>query len=56
VILQSARFQELSYEELDEIPIETVLDPAKLTKLPLDGATVAVFGSSHSTMIALRIC
>jgi cation diffusion facilitator CzcD-associated flavoprotein CzcO len=45
--------KKLSYEELDEIPIETVLDPAKLAKLPLDGATVAVFGSSHSTMIAL---
>ena len=45
--------KKLSYEELDEIPIETALDPAKLAKLPLDRATVAVFGSSHSTMIAL---
>lgn len=37
----------------EEIPIETVLDPQKLSAEPLDGATVAVFGSSHSTMIAL---
>ena len=45
--------KKLSYEELDEIPIETALDPAKLAQLPLDGATVGVFGSSHSAMIAL---
>ena len=35
--------KKLSYVELDEIPIETALDPAKLAQLPLDGATVAVF-------------
>ncbi len=45
--------KKLSYEELDEIPIETALDPAKLAQLPLDGATVGVFGASHSSMIAL---
>ncbi len=45
--------KKLSYVELDEIPIEDALDPAKLAQLPLDGATVAVFGSSHSSMIAL---
>lgn len=45
--------KKLSYAGLDEIPIETALDPAKLAQLPLDGATVAVFGSSHSSMIAL---
>lgn len=43
----------LSYGNLDEIPIEDALDPAKLSQLSLDGATVAVFGSSHSSMIAL---
>lgn len=43
----------LSYAELDEIAIEDALDPAKLAQLPLDGATVAVFGSSHSSMIVL---
>jgi cation diffusion facilitator CzcD-associated flavoprotein CzcO len=45
--------RKLSYPGLEEIPIETVLDPRKLARLHLDGATVAVFGSSHSTMIAL---
>lgn len=45
--------KKLSYGELDEIEIEDALDPAKLGQLPLDGATVAVFGSSHSSMIAL---
>jgi cation diffusion facilitator CzcD-associated flavoprotein CzcO len=45
--------KKLSYVELDEITIETALDPAELAQLPLDGATVAVFGSSHSAMIAL---
>ncbi|MCV7032483.1 FAD-dependent oxidoreductase [Mycobacterium sherrisii] len=45
--------KKLSYAGLDEIAIETALDPAKLAQLPLDGATVAVFGSSHSAMIAL---
>jgi FAD-NAD(P)-binding len=45
--------KKLSYVELDEIPMETVLDPTKLARLRLDGATVAVFGSSHSAMIAL---
>ena len=43
----------LSYPLLDEIPVEVALDPEKLAQQPLDGATVAVFGSSHSTMIAL---
>lgn len=45
--------KKLSYVELEEIPIEVALDPQKLAQLPLDGATVAVFGSSHSAMIAL---
>lgn len=45
--------KKLSYAGLDEIPIEVALDPAKLAQVPLDGATVAVFGSSHSSMIAM---
>lgn len=43
----------LNHSGLEEIPIETALDPGKLRRLALDGATVAVFGSSHSSMIAL---
>ncbi|SPM41725.1 Predicted flavoprotein CzcO associated with the cation diffusion facilitator CzcD [Mycobacterium numidiamassiliense] len=43
----------LSYPHLDEIPVEVALDPEKLAAQSLDGATVAVFGSSHSSMIAL---
>jgi cation diffusion facilitator CzcD-associated flavoprotein CzcO len=45
--------KKLTYSDLDEIEIEDALDPAKLGQLPLNGATVAVFGSSHSSMIAL---
>jgi len=45
--------KKLTYAGLDEIPVETALDPQKLAQQPLEGATVAVFGSSHSTMIAL---
>jgi cation diffusion facilitator CzcD-associated flavoprotein CzcO len=45
--------KKLSYPQLDEIPVEVALDPEKLAQVPLEGATVAVFGSSHSSMIAL---
>ncbi len=45
--------KKLEYSALNEIPVEVALDPGKLAEEPLDGATVAVFGSSHSTMIAL---
>lgn len=45
--------KKLSYPQLKEIPVEVALDPEKLADQPLEGATVAVFGSSHSTMIAL---
>jgi cation diffusion facilitator CzcD-associated flavoprotein CzcO len=43
----------LDYPELKEIPVEVALDPEKLASQQLDGATVAVFGSSHSSMIVL---
>lgn len=45
--------EKLSHPGLDEIPLEVALDPRRLADLSLDGATVAVFGSSHSAMIAL---
>jgi cation diffusion facilitator CzcD-associated flavoprotein CzcO len=45
--------KKLAYPGLKEIPVEVALDPEKLAGEPLKGATVAVFGSSHSTMIAL---
>ena len=45
--------KKLSHPHLDEIPVEVALDPEKLAEQPLEGATVAVFGSSHSSMIAL---
>jgi len=45
--------RKLGYPGLEEIPIETALDPRRLEQVALDGATVAVFGSSHSSMIAL---
>jgi cation diffusion facilitator CzcD-associated flavoprotein CzcO len=43
----------LAYPDLMEIPVDVALDPEKLAQQSLEGATVAVFGSSHSTMIAL---
>ena len=43
----------LDYPQLSEIPVEVALDPEKLAEEPLEDATVAVFGSSHSSMIAL---
>jgi hypothetical protein len=45
--------KKLSYPDLGEIPVEVALDAEKLAEQPLEGATVAVFGSSHSSMIAL---
>jgi cation diffusion facilitator CzcD-associated flavoprotein CzcO len=45
--------KKLSYPHLEEIPVEVALDPEKLAQVALEGATVAVFGSSHSSMIAL---
>ncbi|WP_406817819.1 pyridine nucleotide-disulfide oxidoreductase [Mycobacterium sp. M23085] len=43
----------LHYPGLEEIPVQVALDPEKLARQPLEGATVAVFGSSHSSMIVL---
>ncbi len=45
--------KKLSIPHVDEIPVEVALDPERLAEVPLDGATVAVFGSSHSSMIVL---
>lgn len=38
---------------IDEIPLEVALDAEKLATEDLEGSTVGVFGSSHSSMIAL---
>jgi cation diffusion facilitator CzcD-associated flavoprotein CzcO len=43
----------LDYPQLSEIPVEVALDPDKLADETLDDATIAVFGSSHSSMIVL---
>jgi cation diffusion facilitator CzcD-associated flavoprotein CzcO len=45
--------KKLSYPQLREIPLEVALDPEKLAQEPLENTTIAVFGSSHSSMIAL---
>ncbi|MGN6334843.1 pyridine nucleotide-disulfide oxidoreductase [Mycobacterium sp.] len=45
--------KKLCYPDLEEIPVQVALDPEKLAQEPLEGATVAVFGSSHSSMIVL---
>lgn len=53
VIAVGAVPRSLSYPHLEEIPVEVALDPEQLARQQLEGATVAVFGSSHSTMIVL---
>jgi cation diffusion facilitator CzcD-associated flavoprotein CzcO len=53
ILAVGATPKKLAYPDLVEIPVDVAVDPEKLAKEPLDGATVAVFGSSHSTMIAL---
>jgi len=45
--------KKLAYPHLDEIPVDVALDIERLSEQPLDGATVGVFGSSHSSMIVL---
>ena len=45
--------KKLNYPQLTEIPVEVALDPEKLAEETLDDTTIAVFGSSHSSMIAL---
>lgn len=53
VIAVGAIPKKLDYPQLREIAVEVALDPEKLALESLEGATVAVFGSSHSSMIAL---
>ncbi len=53
ILAVGAEPRKLSYPQLVEIPVEVALDPDKLAELSLQNAIVAVFGSSHSTMIAL---
>ncbi len=45
--------KKLSYPGLEEIPVEVALDIEKLSDQPLEGATVGVFGSSHTAMIVV---
>jgi cation diffusion facilitator CzcD-associated flavoprotein CzcO len=53
IVAVGATPKTLAYSDLAEIPVDVALDPEKLGAQPLQGATVAVFGSSHTTMIAL---
>jgi cation diffusion facilitator CzcD-associated flavoprotein CzcO len=53
ILAVGATPKKLAHPNLVEIPVEVALDPEKLAEQSLEGATVAVFGSSHSTMIAL---
>jgi cation diffusion facilitator CzcD-associated flavoprotein CzcO len=53
ILAVGAEQKRLDYPDLHEIPVDVALDPQQLARQPLDGTTVAVFGSSHSTMIAL---
>ncbi|MCV7353154.1 FAD/NAD(P)-binding protein [Mycobacterium parmense] len=45
--------RKLSYPHVEEIAVEVALDIERLARVPLQGATVGVFGSSHSSMIVL---
>ena len=38
---------------MDAIFVHFSMDPEKLAQEPLENTTIAVFGSSHSSMIAL---
>lgn len=53
ILAVGATPKRLCHPQLTEIPVEVALDPQRLAEQSLAGATVAVFGSSHSTMIAL---
>ena len=53
VLAVGATQKRLDCPGLEEIPLEVAVDPEKLARRDLDGATVAVFGSSHSTMLVL---
>lgn len=53
ILAVGAVAKKLDHPGLDEIPVEVALDPEKLAREPLQGATIAVFGSSHSSMIVL---
>jgi cation diffusion facilitator CzcD-associated flavoprotein CzcO len=53
ILAVGATPKKLNYPQLQEIPLEVALDPEKLAAAPLANATVAVFGSSHSSMIVL---
>ncbi|KAA0102118.1 pyridine nucleotide-disulfide oxidoreductase [Mycolicibacterium sp. P1-18] len=53
VLAIGADARTLSHPGLREIPLDVVVDAQKLATEGLEGATVAVFGASHSTMLAL---
>jgi cation diffusion facilitator CzcD-associated flavoprotein CzcO len=53
ILAVGATPKKLAYPDLVEIPVDVALDPEKLAQQSLEGLIVAVFGSSHSTMIAL---
>ncbi|MEM8662285.1 MAG: NAD(P)-binding domain-containing protein [Pseudomonadota bacterium] len=44
----------LDYPNLEEIPVDLALNDEKMLEQSLKGDTVAVFGSSHSSMIVLQ--
>jgi hypothetical protein len=54
VLAVGATPKTLDHPGLEEIPLEVAVDPKKLARQALDAATVAVFGSSHSTMLVLQ--
>jgi cation diffusion facilitator CzcD-associated flavoprotein CzcO len=53
ILAVGATARKLAYPDLVDIPLDVALNPEKLAELSLEGAKVAVFGSSHSAMIAL---
>ncbi|OBK81093.1 pyridine nucleotide-disulfide oxidoreductase, partial [Mycobacterium sp. 1165178.9] len=53
ILAVGAEPKRLCHPDLEEIGVQVALDPDRLAEEPLEGATVAVFGSSHSSMIVL---
>lgn len=54
ILAVGAMPKRLAHPNLQEIPLEVALDPDKLSEETLDGEAIAVFGSSHSSIIVLR--
>ena len=54
IMAPGAEPKSLHFSEIKEIPLSTALDPDRLNKAYDKEDTVAIFGSSHSAMLAIQ--